>query len=228
MLLSLLASCIIVCDDCHEPEETCEVIEDDFEDELRAIQSCSEDAECGQPLAGTSCGCTRNLVAREDADTSALYDLMDRAYEQECELGLESTCDCPDAYGFECADGTCAWAYDHGAWMPDCEADRGDAYEVEGLALDGDTLLVTVATGGGCEDHDWQICWPDQVFAESDPVQASLEVWHDSHDDPCDAWITEELSFDLSPLAEAWREAYGGDSGTIVVRVGERSVTWSF
>lgn len=205
---------------------TCDDVQQTFDDAAASIRSCTEDAECGQVLPGTSCGCTRDWVARLDADPTDLYALIDDA--GACDLGLEGTCDCPEAYGFECADGTCEWDYSAGAYLPDCHADQGDPYDVGGVSLDGDTLTVSVSAGGGCEDHDWVLCWPDGVFAESDPVQAFLEVWHDDHDDPCDAIISEDVPFDLVPLRTAWQASYGSGPGTIVVSVGGESVEYAF
>ena len=44
---------------------------------------------------------------------------------------------------------------------------------------------------------------------ESSPVQINALVTHDDGDDPCDALVTEERAFDLTPLAEAYEAAYG-------------------
>lgn len=78
--------------------------------ELATIQSCGGDSECGQPLVGTSCGCTRDLVARADADTTRFYAIESALQEQGCD-GFATTCDCPPADGFRCVSGTCSWNY---------------------------------------------------------------------------------------------------------------------
>lgn len=83
-----------------------------LEFELAAIQSCTAAAQCGQVLAGTSCGCTRDLVARLDADTASFEAIVARGRTLACpatEFG--STCDCPAADGFACVDGSCTWNY---------------------------------------------------------------------------------------------------------------------
>lgn len=92
-------------------ERTCETIEAEFEAETLAIRSCTEDSECGVELTGTSCGCTRNWVARADADTTTFYALISEGGALECELGGESTCDCPEVDGFACVDEICTWNY---------------------------------------------------------------------------------------------------------------------
>lgn len=90
---------------------TCAELDAELAKERQAIMSCTADAECGQDLKGTSCGCTRNLVARLDADTTRFYELLQRGQELECDPGLVSTCDCPNANGFVCKSGTCGWNY---------------------------------------------------------------------------------------------------------------------
>lgn len=208
---------------------TCEAVQAEFEAESTAIRSCTEAAECGQELTGTSCGCTRNLVARLDADTTRFYDLIAQAGEIECDLGLESTCDCPEVVGFACEEGLCAWDYGTAPpALPDCRTADGDPFTLVKARVVGDSLAVSVTASGGCEDHDWTLCWPDGAFAESKPVQAALEILHDDHDDPCDSIISEDLSFDLVPLRDAWRDAYGGKSGTIILKLDGESLTYSF
>lgn len=205
---------------CPAPStDTCDAIDA----ELASLQSCTDWQDCGQPLTGLSCGCTRAPVARLDADPTALYALL---AQQTCEVGT-STCDCPEAHGFDCVDSVCVWDYAQGEALPSCRADRGVAYDVTGLALNADALTVSVAYGGGCATHTFTLCWPDQAFAESDPVQASLELFHEGVD-PCDAWLTEDVVVDLMPLRQAWTAAYGGASGTIVVHLGGQRVDYTF
>lgn len=231
----LLSGCIIPDDtgpdDTADPR-TCDDVVAEFAAESATIRTCVEPSECGQVLTGTSCGCTRNLVARNDADTTAFYALMAEANEMEggtCDLGLTSTCDCPEAYGFDCVDAVCTWDYtERSEPYPDCRAEAGARYEVNAVALVGDTLTVSVSYGGGCEDHTFTTCWPDGSFMESSPVQASLELFHEDNDDACDAWLTEDVAVDLLPLKEAWQAAYAQSSGTIIVHLGGESVTYSF
>jgi hypothetical protein len=44
---------------------------------------------------------------------------------------------------------------------------------------------------------------------ESLPVQVRLFISHDDYDDPCDALVTREFSFDLLPLRLAYEGSYG-------------------
>ncbi len=109
--------CVEYGDCCGDYEETCieadcEALVDAFEAETTAIRSCESDAECGQVLTGTSCGCSRNWVARTDADIDLWDTLRDDALDAGCELpGTISTCDCPPTDGFVCNEGICGWNY---------------------------------------------------------------------------------------------------------------------
>lgn len=96
-----------------------------------------------------------------------------------------------------------------------------------GTALSGDVLTVDLGYSGGCEIHDFQLCW-DAVFAESDPVQVWLTLVHDANGDACEAYITESRQFDLNPLKQAWQSSYGATSGTIIVHLGTDTLSYSF
>lgn len=116
--LLLLAACIgssepVDSEDSQAPVtyETCDELEPAFQAETESIRSCDAPEDCGQQLTGTSCGCTRDWVARADADTTLFYDLIQQGSALQCDLPLASTCDCPQADGFDCVDGTCTWNY---------------------------------------------------------------------------------------------------------------------
>lgn len=101
---------------------------------------------------------------------------------------------------------------------------------VTAAAINGDDLNATIAYGGGCMEHLFGICW-DSSFAESEPVQVWLELAHDGMNDPCDAFPSEERTFDLTPLAEAYADAYGqGGSNTIEIHFADwtQTLTYTF
>lgn len=117
----------------------------------------------------------------------------------------------------------------------DCRTDEGHDFSYGGLDsggqvlwVEGDTLHVVVGYGGGCEEHTFQICWPDAIFLESYPVQVNLELWHGGKEDNCDAYLSEELSFDLGPLKQSYQDAYRTETGEIEIHLGPESVLYSF
>ncbi|NNM06524.1 MAG: hypothetical protein HKO65_15630 [Gemmatimonadetes bacterium] len=90
----------------------------------------------------------------------------------------------------------------------------GDAFQIEDAVIVGQSLQVRLNYGGGCRTHDVKlISWGG--WMESDPVQNRLFLSHEDFDDPCDAWITRDYTFDLIPLKIAYQESYGvGQPGT--------------
>ena len=205
---------------------TCDELLPLFHAETAEIRSCTTDAECGAVLEGTSCGCTRNWVASVDAELGSWRHLYNLGQELSCDLGTTSTCDCPAADGFACVENTCQW--DYVETLGFCMAIDGDDYRILHAAIDGDDLTVAFEVSGGCEDHDYTLCWPSGGFLESYPVQATLEVAYDSHDDPCDGLVTDVRHFDLAYLKVAYQQSYGEDSGTIQVHVGDHTLAYAF
>lgn len=227
----LLLSCVVTSPkDTQDSVQSCDASVAALWTEIDNIRACESSAQCGQVLAGTSCGCTRDLVARTDADLSTYLALLADVETAGCDAGFVSTCDCPEADGYACTDGLCTWNYVEpppSDWSV-CDTDAGDSLSIDGMTVEADTLTVEVSYGGGCATHDFVICWPDQSFMESEPVQVALEIWHDGHDDPCDAVISETVSFALAPLQAAWQTAYGTENGTIIIHVDGYETEYSF
>jgi hypothetical protein len=89
-----------------------------------------------------------------------------------------------------------------------------DAFQIQDAVVQAHDLRVTLAYGGGCRTHDVKaVAWGG--WMESDPVQVRLFLSHEDFEDPCDAWIVREFSFDLIPLKSAYEGSYGvGEPGT--------------
>ena len=82
--------------------------------------------------------------------------------------------------------------------MPVC-ADLGQSDEllIDAAQIVDDTLVLAVGYGGGCETHEFTLCFGGFVL-DTDFVQ--LGVHHDANGDACEAFITEEQKFDLTPV----------------------------
>lgn len=93
-----------------------------------------------------------------------------------------------------------------------------DALTVGSVAIDGDTLRVTVTYGGGCQRHALQPI-AETVWLESYPVQVYARISHNAAGDLCKALITRTLHVDLSPLKEEYRETYQTTAGRIALRL---------
>jgi hypothetical protein len=209
-----------------QPAE-CDTIVADYEAELAAVQSCTDHAECGQPIPGTSCGCTRDLVARTDADLTVVGELQAQAAEEACDIGGTSVCDCPEALGFGCFDGACAFNHvDRYPYLPACPQE-GALVQIDAVELVGDALSVTLQYSGGCQEHHFALCWNDQALQETTPPTAALTLFHEDNDDECDGWFTETVQLSVAALQQAYADQYGG-TGTITLTLDGTSVDYTF
>jgi hypothetical protein len=93
------------------PEEaSCSNVSKELEAERQRLQACESDNDCGASEGKGSCGCTRALAIRADADPTRYRALVDRAIACGLPAGGGS-CDCPKADGFRCEKASCAWNY---------------------------------------------------------------------------------------------------------------------
>jgi hypothetical protein len=83
-----------------------------------------------------------------------------------------------------------------------------DGFQIQEAEVSGHTLRVQLSYGGGCTTHVVQLVgWGG--WMESFPVRVRLFLSHEDFDDPCDAWITKDYTFDLVPLKIAYQGSYG-------------------
>ena len=93
-----------------------------------------------------------------------------------------------------------------------------DPASIQSASITKDTLHLRVVHGGGLEEHDFALFAFE--FMESNPVQVHVVLSHDAGNDRGEALLVKDLSFDLSPLREAHRRAYGV-AGPIIVQLQE-------
>ena len=108
-----------------------------------------------------------------------------------------------------------------------CDSTAPASFVISGWSVSGDFLDATFEYSGGCEIHDFQLCW-DGTFMESWPVQAALIAQDYGPADPCLAYITEIRTFDLAPLSDAWIQGYGAPPGEIIVNLASASQSYTF
>jgi hypothetical protein len=91
-----------------------------------------------------------------------------------------------------------------------------DTVNFNQITLDQDRLTIDLSYSGGCRNHIFTLIGSNE-FMESNPVRTDIVLSHNANDDPCEAWLREKLYFDLSPLKEAYQEAYSMSSGSIIL-----------
>ena len=96
---------------------------------------------------------------------------------------------------------------------------RTDSFVLNSAAVSGPHVLtLSVSYSGGCRNHEF-VLTAATAFVEADPYQLDLVLTHDANGDPCEAFPTEQLRYDLTPIRELYRGAYGRDSGTVHLRL---------
>ncbi len=87
-----------------------------------------------------------------------------------------------------------------GAMLPPCgPVEQSDEFSIGNAALVGDSLVVDLAYAGGCETHDFSLCFAGFIIEEGWRL---VRLEHDAHGDGCKVGIQEQRSFDLTPLQE--------------------------
>lgn len=87
-----------------------------------------------------------------------------------------------------------------GAMLPPCGPDeQSDEFTINNAALVGDSLVVDLAYGGGCETHDFVLCFDGYIIEEGTRI---VRIEHDAHGDACKVGIEEQRSFGVIPLQE--------------------------
>ena len=112
--------------------------------------------------------------------------------------------------------------------LDDYKSALKDPFTINRVTLNGDLLKIKVSYSGGCKEHIFTLI--SSGFMESNPVQVNLVLSHNANNDSCEAWLTEDLSFDLSPLKQAYQQAYSEDSATIILNLegSEDAINYQF
>jgi hypothetical protein len=178
-------------------DQACDPLQDPSDD----CNTCT--CEDGEWLC-TEIGC-EETTGHVDYDCDPAGDLSN-----EC-----VSCECLASGEWQCTDPTCS----HSVQLCD-GTEPTDVQFVTDAVIDGDTLLVTVEHSGGCGSHEYGSCW-DGSFAESNPVQAGLQLNHLNIDDQCEAIVVQPLVIDLVPIRDAWIASYLEQHGTIILHVAD-------
>jgi len=94
-----------------------------------------------------------------------------------------------------------------------------DNYNITNTYIQGDTLEITLQYSGGCEEHKFSLIGTGEFLdlMQAEPVQTSIFLSHNANNDSCEAFITEVLFFNLTPLKDAWQQLYQKDYETISI-----------
>jgi hypothetical protein len=99
----------------------------------------------------------------------------------------------------------------------------GDAFDIQEMKVKGDSLIVVVSYGGGCQNHEFSLK-TNGAFMKSLPVQLNLTLEHKANNDMCRAYLTQRIAFDLNPI----RYKTGNEVKLVVNNDRERMVSYIY
>jgi hypothetical protein len=74
-------------------------------------------------------------------------------------------------------------------------------FELQNVSVSDDNVEITVAYSGGCKKHNFEIIWDENINFGNPPV-INLIVIHHANGDACEAYIKEDLKFNVSDLMD--------------------------
>jgi hypothetical protein len=158
-----------------------------------ACQSTSDCAALGSEHQCQSGYCRRGTPTGPGASCTEYWYLTSSSFDSDLACGA---CPCGDRTA--CTDfGTCAT----GAPIYPCPSPAEmplDPLTVTHRNIDGDLLTLDVSHSGGCQPHDYSLCYGEHSHS---PASIELFLLHDAHDDACQANFNRTLHFDLSLLS---------------------------
>lgn len=107
----------------------------------------------------------------------------------------------------------------------DTSALAADPFNLNAATLEGDELNLNVSYSGGCQEHLFRFV-AERNFIDGNPVEAVFVLSHNANNDACEAWLTNRLSFDLSPLKAYFRSVYQVNEGQILIKVTDTDKTY--
>jgi hypothetical protein len=85
---------------------------------------------------------------------------------------------------------------------------KRDMLNVNSLLIDNDRLNFNLSYSGGCKEHQIELYAYNEI-QKSNPAQVTVHLSHNANNDMCEAWITQNISFDLAKLKEYLKNNYG-------------------
>lgn len=99
----------------------------------------------------------------------------------------------------------------------------GDAFDIQEMKVKGDSLIVVVSYGGGCQTHEFSLK-TNGAYMKSLPVQLNLTLEHKANNDMCRAYLTQRIAFDLNQI----RYKTGNEVKLIINNDRERMVSYTY
>jgi len=84
--------------------------------------------------------------------------------------------------------------------MVDYDPFPRDTFEINFARIENDCIEINVSYSGGCEDHNFYLAKIDPWCGTPPIPPTTLELRHNANNDMCEAYLTNSVFFDLTPL----------------------------
>lgn len=96
---------------------------------------------------------------------------------------------------------------------------ESDPMQVQSVSVAEDLLKITVSYSGGCSEHTLDLIGNTNFEGRLPAVQNQILLTHDSNEDACEAYITRELTFNLTPLKKQYQDTYKTEHGQVALNL---------
>lgn len=86
--------------------------------------------------------------------------------------------------------------------MSNYDSLKNDPVKINNAYIEEDTLVVNLNYSGGCQDHIIDLARLMPWCGTPPLPPPTFEIRHNSNDDLCEAWITQTLKYNISPLKD--------------------------
>ncbi|MBN1656170.1 MAG: hypothetical protein JXA30_20545 [Deltaproteobacteria bacterium] len=82
--------------------------------------------------------------------------------------------------------------------------------------INGDELTLVVQCCGSCQQQDFSLCYEDfGPWSSSDPVRVTTRLINNQNSYMCDEGLETNLHFELTPIAQTYRESISAEGGLV-------------
>jgi len=93
-----------------------------------------------------------------------------------------------------------------------------DALTIRSLWVEGDSLFLEIAYGGGCRVHQFDAV-AGRDFEGLEPPRLTVYLRHDADGEACEAHLTDTLSFHDGRVLDLFRQSGHDPAGSFIYRI---------
>jgi len=92
-----------------------------------------------------------------------------------------------------------------------------DPVDIDSAWVANDSLYLQVGYSGGCADHDFRLYGMRTLsLVTVFPPEGAMLLSHDANGDLCEAYLTEQIRFDITTLLDAWGQDHDGPVNAMI------------